>query len=81
MDLNRLMRLSGAVEDLVEDGRITAESLDDRAHEDGIPLEHLYVATRIGEVDFLERHGPVPAVRSDWRAIRCGRRGPGPTSR
>jgi len=57
LDLNRLMSLSALIEDIAVDGRVSAEALEDRAHEDGIPVEKLYVAAAVvADVEVTREH-------------------------
>jgi NADH:ubiquinone oxidoreductase subunit E len=42
MPMDKLMRLSGDVEDLGEDGFVTAEAIDDLSADQGVPREKLY---------------------------------------
>lgn len=42
--MDKLMRLTGEVEDIGEDGFVSAEAIDDLSAEQGVPREKLYAA-------------------------------------
>lgn len=57
LDLSRLMNLGSSVQQLSTDGRVSAEAIEDRAHEDGIAIEHLYVAAAVvADIEIAREH-------------------------
>lgn len=51
------MNLGSAIEDIAENGRVSAEALEDRALEDGVAVEHLYVAAAVvADIEVVREH-------------------------
>lgn len=67
IDPARLVRLAAELEDVAEDGVVTAEALDELALERGVGVEELYAALATSDLELRREH----AVRFEVCAGGC----------
>lgn len=67
LPFQRVAKLAASLEEIVEDGKITAESIDDLAAESGVGAEQLYAALATTEYQLATEH----AVRFEVCAGGC----------
>ncbi len=76
MPMDKLMRLAGDVEDISEDGFVTAEAIEELSADEGVPREKLYAALGMsGAVQLKVEHAIQIAVCTggcqEYGALEC----------
>lgn len=75
IDTMRLMKLSGDLEDVAEDGMLTAEAIDELAEDNGIDREHYYAALPLTDLHISSGADTTVVVCAGgcqgWGAMSC----------